>query len=171
MKQKIAVIAISLLAVAAIALVLAGSLPTRTAQASKVEGYAQYTWGPYNGIITTQTGTGKVTADYGTLECYMTVDVSDTQTVTLQLEHSPNNVVWADEPVWQFATNVLAVVTDFADVSADETSFAIAVAYGQYTRPVITLGTANPVTVTLRCVLKDRDLSIDDQAGAIESTD
>jgi hypothetical protein len=142
------------------------------AKAASTDGYSQYTWGTYNLTTTAFNGAGKVTADYGVLECYLTIDVTLAQAVTVTMQHSPNNSVWADQPGWQFATNVLAVGAGFAGVHADGTTFAIFDSYGMYTRPAFAVSTANPYTITLRCIAKDKPgQDLDVMAGALESTD
>lgn len=153
---------------AAVAVALPQAQP---AAANQSDGYALYTWSN-DGITSTTNGAGRFTADYGQFECYQTVDETDLQTVTLKFQHSPNNSVWADGPTWQFSSNVLDADTDFADVTADGTSFGLVTLYGEYTRPVITLGEANPVTVTVRCIAKDTPgQDINQSAGAVEETD
>jgi hypothetical protein len=159
--------------VAALLMGLVGLTPQapRVATASSVDGYALYTW-TNDGIIATTNGAGRFTADYGRFECYATADVLDTQTIKVSFESSANNSNWAAQPVWQFSSNVLAPIDDFADISADSTVFGITNLYGMYTRPVFTLSEVNPVTVTLRCVGKDRPgYDLDQQAGALEATD
>lgn len=169
--NQLIVVTMVSVALLCVSLVLLPTLAPKKAEASLVGAYVQYTWGPYNGVTTTQTGAGKVTADYGTLECYSTVDVTLAQRLTVTLQHSPNNSVWADGPMWQFATNVLLPLAGFDGQTADGTTFATGIAYGMYVRPTITISDANPVTVTLRCIAKDRTGSIDDDAGALEGTD
>ncbi len=168
------IIALTLAAALFVGVALMGNSQTRpvpAAEASAVDGYALYTW-TNNGITATANLGGKFTGDYGRFECYSTVDATAAQTVTVALESSPNNTNFAAIPMWQFTSNVLAADADMADVTADGTTFAIAVLEGLYTRPVVTLGTANPVTVTLRCVGKDRPgYDLDQNAGAIEMTD
>jgi hypothetical protein len=173
MNTKVRNLSIALtLAVALLAGFALGGYQTKhVAEASAVDGYAQYTW-TYNGIIASANGTGKFTGDYGRFECYATADVSDTQVVKLKFESSPDNANFAAQPVWQFSSNVLAVIDDFADVSTDSTVFGITVLEGLYTRPVLTLSEINPVTVTLRCIGKDRPgYDLDQEAGAHEATD
>ncbi len=171
MKRKLLLATLALVVVAALAGILTLRAKAPTAEASAVDGYAQYTW-TYNSIIATTTGTGKFTGDYGRFECYATADVAETQTVKLSFQSSPDNTNFAAQPVWQLSSNVLAVSDDFADISADSTVFGITVLEGLYTRPVLTLSEVNPVTVTLRCVGKDRPgYDLDQNAGAIESTD
>lgn len=142
------------------------------AAANTADGYALYTW-TNNKITSSTNGAARFTGDYGQLECYQTVDADYAQTVTTKFQSSPDGVNWSENPVWQFGSNVLAVAADYTDVTTDTTlaDFAIVVLYGEYTRPVITLGESNPVTVTLKCVAKDTTFSINDQAGAHESTD
>jgi hypothetical protein len=144
---------------------------SKIAEASSVDGYALYTW-TNNSITTTANLAGRFTGDYGRFECYSTVDATAAQTVTIKLESSPENTNFAAIPMWQFSSNVLAADADMADVTADGTTFAIAVLEGLYTRPVVTLGTSNPVTVTLKCIGKDRPgYDLDQNAGALEMTD
>ena len=147
------------------------SAPPPVADASAVDGYAQYSW-YNNSVTTTTTGAGRFTADYGRFECYSIVDVALTQTLTLTLQSSPDNTNWADQPIWQFATNVLAVAASPTAQTADGVGFFISILEGQYTRPVFTLGESNPVTATLKCIAKDRPgYDLEQEAGAIESTD
>jgi len=154
---------------AAVAVALPQAQPVA---ANQSDGYALYTW-TNNGITTTTNGASRFTADYGQFECYQVVDATLAQTVTTKFQSSPDGTNWSEDPIWYFATNVLAVDADYTDVTTDTTTanFGIIVLYGEYTRPVVTLGTANPVTVTLRCIAKDTTFSINDFAGATEATD
>jgi hypothetical protein len=171
MKRYILLTALALVIVAALIALPSLRAKPPSANASAVDGYALYTW-TNNGITASANGAGRWTADYGRFECYQTIDATLFQTVTLTFQASPDNTNWSAIPAWQFATNVLAVGTGFAAVSTDGTTFGITVLEGLYTRPVFTLGASNPITVTLRCVGKDRPgYDIDQQAGALESTD
>lgn len=100
-----------------------------------------------NGITATANGTGYLLARpetiYTTADCYNVIDVTDSQTVTIKLQHSGDSSNWVD-------------LVTYANVSADTTAFTTTTLYGAYLRSsVSTLGTANPVTITTRCVLKD----------------
>jgi hypothetical protein len=173
MKKHTLLILLAALAIAA-AIVAVQAVTTRPAQeatASSVDGYALYTW-THNGIIAGANGTGRWTADYGRLECYQTVDVTLMNAVTTTFQSSPDNSNWTAAPAWQFATNVLAVGAGLGGVEADGTTFGITVLEGFYTRPVFALANIHPITITLRCVAKDRPgYDIDQEAGALESTD
>lgn len=171
MKTLKSLVAVAIAFVVLALLVAAVALQPQIASANQSDGYALYTW-TSTGITATTNGVGRFTADYGQFECYETVDATDPQTVTLKFQHSPNNSVWADGPTWQFSSNVLDADTDFADVSADGTSFGLVTLYGEYSRPVLTLAGSNPITVTVRCIAKDTPgQDINQSAGAVEETD
>jgi len=93
-------------------------------------------------ITTAQTGSAVKTSGYSNAECYSAVDVTNAQTVTAIISHSADATNWV-------------TLNSFAAVSADGTSFTPTLAYGEYLRASVTLGGANPVTATVRCVLKD----------------
>jgi hypothetical protein len=171
-RTKSIIIALGLALCITASLTIAGAFQARqVAEASAVDGHALYTW-TNNGIIATTNGTGRVTGDYGVFECYAIVDVTLPETVTITFQSSPDNTNFAAEPVWQFSSNVLAATAGMTAISADGTSFATVPIYGLYTRPVFTLSTTNPITVTLRCVGKDRPgYDINQDAGAQEMTD
>ncbi len=107
-----------------------------------VGGWASYLLYSGNGVTAGANGTGKVTADYGVGDCYSIVDATLNQTVTVALQSSPDNSNWN-------------TTYTYAATSADSVTFTRTTMYGQYTRATTTLGTANPVTVTVRCIAKD----------------
>ncbi len=93
-----------------------------------------------NKITQTLTGTAILLPSYAA-DCYEGVTVSDTQTVTLKIQHSPDDYSWLD-------------LYSFDDATADTTTFTHASLYGSYMRGVATLGSDNPVTVSLLCVFR-----------------
>lgn len=95
-----------------------------------------------NGITATATGNAVGTLGYSLADCYSIVDVTNAQTVTVVISHSADASNWV---TWN----------SFTAVSADGTAFTTSVPYGAYLRATAGLGGSNPVTVTVRCVLKD----------------
>ena len=92
------------------------------------------------GITQTTTGQGVLLGDY-TGDCYEALTVAGTQTVTLAIQHSPDNFSW-------FA------LYSFDAASASTTAFTHTALYGSYIRGVATVGTTTPVTVSLLCVFR-----------------
>jgi hypothetical protein len=96
-----------------------------------------------NGVTTTVTGAASSKpAAYGVQDCYQIVDVTDAQTVTGKLQHSPDGTNWAD-------------LYTFSAITADNVAFTRTAIYGAYARYAATLATTNPVTITLKCVAKN----------------
>lgn len=96
-----------------------------------------------NGVTTAVTGTAyNFQADFGIQDCYQIVDVTALQTVTGKIEHSQDGTNW----VTQYT---------FSAVSADNVAFTRTTIYGNYERYWASLGTTNPVTISLKCVAKD----------------
>ena len=141
MKRSLALLAAIAIVAAAFALTVAPVVRAQDPSPQTVGGYATYLLYSGNGITATVNGTGKVTADYGVADCYTIVDETDVQTVTIALQSSPDNTNWN-------------TTYTYADVTADGVAFTRTVLYGYYTRAGITLGGANPVTVTVRGTAK-----------------
>jgi hypothetical protein len=96
-----------------------------------------------NGVTADVTGTAYTfQADFGIQDCYQIVDVTALQTVTGKIQHSFDNTNW----VTQYT---------FPAVSADNVGFTRTTIYGNYERYIATVGTTNPVTISLKCVAKD----------------
>ena len=93
------------------------------------------------GVTETATGSGVIAGGYANADCFVAVGVTLAQTVTVALSASADNTNWA-------------TVTTFAAISADSTVYTRTVVYGEYLRARTTLGGSNPVTATVRCVLK-----------------
>jgi hypothetical protein len=98
-----------------------------------------------SGISNTETVTGTTytfQGDFGIQDCYQIVDITDLQTVTGKIQHSPDGTNWVDN-------------VSFSAVSADNVIFTRTTIYGTHERYWASLGTTNPVTIALKCVPKD----------------
>ncbi len=93
---------------------------------------------------TATAGTAYNLAKYDVLDVQTTIDISDTQTVTVKLQYTnyPALTNWVD------GANVVASATSDQNVLDQYYNF------GQYTRIVATASTTAPVTVTVRAVAK-----------------
>jgi len=109
-----------------------------------VQSYARYTLITANGITTTAagTGTGVRIAGYDYADCFAAIDIASAQTVTLGFQGSADG------------TNYAPIVTLTA-VAGDTTIMTRTAVIGDYFRPVISLTYANPVTVSVKCVMKN----------------
>ena len=97
---------------------------------------------------TTVTGDAVYTQFYGSADCFATW-ISETAavvptTVTHKLQVSADSVYWAD------LTSYTAQTT--ATVALTKTTLA-----GAYLRDLVTVGNTNPVTFSVKCVLKNSD--------------
>ncbi len=92
------------------------------------------------GITQTTTGQGVLLGGY-TGDCYEALTVAGTQTVTLAIQHSPDNSAWLS-------------LYSFDAASASTNAFTHTALYGSYIRGVATVGTTTPVTVSLLCVFR-----------------
>ena len=107
-------------------------------------GWATYLLQSGTSSITADTQTtGRAIADYGTADCYQTVDVTSAQNVTTTLQHSADSSNWVNGQVLTAQT---------ADGTIEHTTPIT----GSYIRANIDLMNSNAVTVTLRCIAKDR---------------
>lgn len=95
-----------------------------------------------NGITQATNSSAVLMQAYGIADCYSIVDVTDSQTLTAKLQHSADQTNWVD-------------LYTFTAASADGVAFTRTTIYGNYMRAVSTLGTANPVTWTVRCSAKN----------------
>jgi hypothetical protein len=130
--------------IAALALAVVTSLPASAAPQDTVTSIARYTLLTANSITTTArgTGTGVRIPNFEYIDCYGVIDVESAQTVTLSFEGSNDG------------TNYAAVAT-MAAQTADTTIFTRTLVYGEYYRAKATVGTTNPVTVSVKCVAKN----------------
>src|SRR5512137_2408112 len=99
----------------------------------------------YSGESVTAAVTGTAAAkpqDFGIGDCYQIVDATDATTVTGYLQHSPDGTNWST------AYTYPAAITDGV-------AFTRTAMYGDYTRYWASVATTNPVTITLKCVVKD----------------
>ncbi len=122
--------------------VIAGS--TNDPDPQSVTAYKTITLATFNGITQTTTGSEKFIGAYGIQDCYQTVDVASTQTLTGALQHSADGTNWV--------TNYT-----FSSVNADTTSFTRTAVYGLSVRYSVAglLTSTNPVTVGVVCVYKN----------------
>lgn len=137
------------LVLALVAVMLAGvsvAVATNAAapQTANVTAYKTITLYTGNGITQTANGSEKFIGAYGVQDCYQTVDVSNTQTITGALQHSADGTNWV-------------TVHTFSAVSADTTSFTNTAVYGLSARYIVAglLTSTNPVTVSVTCVYKN----------------
>jgi len=121
---------------------IAGS--TNDPDPQSVTAYKTITLYTGNGITQTANGNEKFIGAYGIQDCYQTVDVASTQTITGALQHSADGTNWV--------TNYT-----FGAVSADATSFTRTAVYGLSVRYSVAgiLTSSNPVTVSVVCVYKN----------------
>lgn len=114
-----------------------------------IQSYTRYTLLTSNGVTATTggsvsaVGTGVRVAGYDFADCYATFDATDSQTATLALQGSNDG------------TNYASLAT-FAAQSADTTIFTRTAIIGEYFRAnITTLGSSNPITVSVKCVMKN----------------
>lgn len=137
---------VALVCLGAVAVALGQSAPAQaapvSAPAAVLKNVKQVVLYSGNGITESKTGSAYSTIGYASADCYAIVDVTSLQTVTAIISHSADAQNWV---TWN----------TYSAVSADGTAFTTSVPYGAYFRASVTLGTANAVTPTVRCVLKD----------------
>lgn len=134
---------LTVLLVAGLLLTLTGAALADDPAPQSVTYYSELTLYSGNGITSSPTGMGSNKPEgFGVQDCYQILDVTLNQTVTGKIESSPDNVNWFTHHI-------------FAAVSADNVAFTRTTIYGAYQRYAATLGTTNPVTVSLKCVVKD----------------
>lgn len=136
------VLAVVLAMLASVGIVIAGS--TSDPDPQSVTSYKTITLYTGNGITQTANGSEKFIGAYGIQDCYQTVDVSSTQTLTGALQHSADGTNWS-------------TVATFSSVSSDATSFTRTAVYGLSARYIVAglLTSTNPVTVSVVCVYKN----------------
>lgn len=147
MKQRLWNIVRTFGTVALAALLVTMTLAPYVAQAQDPNPQSILTYRTYlltasNGITQTTNSSAALIQAYGIADCYSIVDATSLQTLTAKLQHSADQTNWVD-------------LYSYAAVSADGVAFTRTTLYGNYLRAVGTLGTANPVTWTLRCVAKN----------------
>jgi hypothetical protein len=135
----IAIVMVALLGLAAAD--RASATPT-DAPSSTVSSFARYTLMTSNGITGTTNGTAVRIAGFEYIDCFAAIDVTLWQTVTMSYQASADG------------TNYATAQANSA-VSADATVMTRTLVYGEYFRPVATLGTTNPVTISVKCVAKN----------------
>lgn len=134
-------LAITLLAVSLFALNRQTAQPAQAQ--GKTEGYASYLFLSSANGTGNATGTGKVVADYGWMDCYQITDFALTQHTQVTFAHSPNNTDWVSG-------------TAFAAVNDTDSVIYVGVPVtGTYMRASLVVTSVNPVTVTIRCTAKD----------------
>lgn len=98
-----------------------------------------------NGITVASDGVGTayLSGGYGIADCYDVVDATLGNTATVKLQHSYNGVNWVD-------------LLSFPAAFTDTTDFTQTALFGNDTRATVTaLANSNPITVSVRCVLKN----------------
>jgi hypothetical protein len=93
---------------------------------------------------TATAGTAYNLAKYDALDIQTTIDISDTQTVTVQLQYTNYTAL----------TNWVDGVDVVSEATSDTDEMSQFYNFGQYTRIVATASTTNPVTVTVYAVAK-----------------
>ena len=148
MKQRMlnvgatAVVVLALL-VGVFAMVSQASASGTYPPAHTVQSYARYTLLTSNGITQAVNGTGVRVAGYDYADCFGVFDVTASQTATLALQASADG------------TNYVALATFTAQTTDTVVATRTAV-LGEYFRAAVTtLGSANPVTVSVKCVMKN----------------
>lgn len=132
----------------AVSLAFAGSANATPAEAptgapaSTVTSFARYTLFNLAGITQTANGTAIRIGGFESIDCFGTIDVSLAQTVTVSFQASADG------------TNYVTVDA-LPAVTSDSTNVTRTLVYGEYFRPVVTLGSANPVTASVKCVAKN----------------
>lgn len=97
-----------------------------------------------NGITQSTTYTANLySLYYGVADCYALYDFTLAQTVTVKMQHAIDTNNYFD------LITLPAVITD-------GNYFTTTAIYGRYLRAVATLDTDNPVTISLKCALKNR---------------
>jgi len=138
---------LAVLAVAGTTVALAGPLavPVEAPASQATGGWAEYLLHSGAVSITADaTGTGRVIADYGVVDCYQIVDIGSAQRVTTTMAHSPDNSNWVDGMV-------------FPGRQADGVDYLTFPVTGTYNRASVDIMTAaTGVTVTVRCTAKDK---------------
>lgn len=111
--------------------------------AHTIQSYARYTLLTSNGITQTANGTGVRIAGYDFADCFEVVDATLVQTATVALQASADG------------TNYVTVLS-YSSATTDTATFTRTAIYGEYFRAAVTsLGNTNPVTVSVRCVMKN----------------
>ena len=138
---SIVIVVVAVLSVL-LSLALISSQPA-PAQAQSTGSWATYVLRSGTTSITADANTsGFNVVDYGRADCYQTVDITSATNVTTTLQHSSDNSNWVDGAT-------LTVQT--ADGTVQYTTGIT----GSYLRASIDVMNSNPVTPTIRCILKD----------------
>lgn len=108
-----------------------------------LQSYARYTLLTSNGITQTVNGTGVRVAGYDFADCFGVFDVALAQTATLALQGSADGISYVTLAAFEAQSSDSVVATRTAVL-------------GEYFRAAVTtLGSANPVTVSVKCVVKN----------------
>lgn len=139
----VAVLLVFGLAVAGLLGALPGAKPTK---AESVVGYNNIVLVSAVNVTSTVTGTLADTRYYGIGDCYSIYDASTTtpQTVTVKTQHSADGAAgtWVDS--WTASQQTGAGV-----------QFSRTTMYGQFTRAIVQVSGINPLTLTVRCAVKN----------------
>ncbi|MFZ4773939.1 MAG: hypothetical protein ACOYM3_01160 [Terrimicrobiaceae bacterium] len=115
----------------------------RVSQADAVTGTGNYTLLNSAGVTGTVTGTEYYSQYWGSGDCYsIYVASSGAQTATVILQHSPDTVAWVTSVTYAQQTSAGA-------------NFTRSQLYGAYTRAIAQISGTNPLTVSVKCALKN----------------
>lgn len=99
---------------------------------------AIYAYSFNTAAITSDTNSSSVLSQaYAYIDLFITTNISDTQTITVTYQVSPDNSNWYDS-------------YEFAAQSSDTVVFTRTICYGRYSRVNIDLNSANTVTPTIK---------------------